>query len=240
MDYQPAKPEEYHYPGPENPFVLLGPTFHHADRIPAHAERIRNVVQLSLRALEHLPLLAQVSQHSPTTFQVLVELGVGARHEVLLTQGVRFPRIVFRGGSEGEIGRTGLRGEGGVVGKRWLSIGVFGGGSMMGPAAEEFGAVLGYLLFFFCGEINLQPRGLRYVEGVPDWGTHGVFVVLFQSVKGASIVEKVRSEVLDTLVSFFLLRGDEFFLGEIGVFVYGPRKGSQGSGNLACDRLFPD
>ena len=97
-----------------------------------------------------------------------------------------------------------------------------------------------FAIFFLGGEINLQPRGLRCVEGFPDWGTHGVFVVLFQPIKGASIVEKVRSEVLDTLVGFFLLRGDEFFLGEIGVFVYGPRKGCQGSGKLACDRLFPD
>lgn len=102
MDDEPTKGEEKHDAGPEDPFVLLGPPLHHADRFAADAQRVGDAVQLPLSALEHLPLLAQIAQHGPAALEVFVQLCVGGRHEALLAQRVRFARLVRRRSAERE------------------------------------------------------------------------------------------------------------------------------------------
>lgn len=85
---EPAKRKKKHDPGPEDPFVLLGPPLHHADRVAADAQRVGDAVQLPLSAFEHLSLLAQIAQHGPAALEVFIQLRVGVRHEALLAQRV--------------------------------------------------------------------------------------------------------------------------------------------------------
>lgn len=91
---KPTKGKEKHDAGPKDPFVLLGPPLHHADRVAADAQRVGDAVQLPLSALEHLPLLTQIAQHGSTTLEIFVQLRIGRRHEALLPQHVRFARLV--------------------------------------------------------------------------------------------------------------------------------------------------
>lgn len=48
-----------------------------------------------------------------------------------------------------------------------------------------------------------------------------------------SVVEELGSEVLDSLVGFFLLGGDELPLGYLGVVIDCTGEGGEGCGNLA-------
>lgn len=169
---EPAKGEEKHDAGPEDPFVLLGPPLDHADGVAADAQRVGDAVQLPLRALEHLALLAQIAEHGPAALEVFVQLRVGGRHEALLAQRVRFARLVRGRGAERERAPRRRRrrrgGERGGVGKGGLRVGVFGGGGVVGTSAEEFGAVVHGLLrgrFFKRVRIDGARAGCSWCRG---------------------------------------------------------------------------
>lgn len=94
MQTQPAEPKEYNNARPEDPLVLPSPPFNHPDRVPRHPKRVGDRVKLLLRALEHLPLRAQVAQHRLAPRDVLVQRRVSASEEILLPQRVVLPRDV--------------------------------------------------------------------------------------------------------------------------------------------------
>lgn len=100
----PAKQEKQQHPNPEYPLILLGPSFHHPDRIPAHPQRISSTIQPSLRPLEHLPLLSQVRQHRAPPVKKLVQLVAGVAQEGLFAQRVRFAVVVSRRCTEAQTG----------------------------------------------------------------------------------------------------------------------------------------
>lgn len=65
VDDQPAEQEKDHHPTPEDPFILLRSPLHHTYGITTNTQGICNSVKPPLCALEHIPLLAQVAEHSP-------------------------------------------------------------------------------------------------------------------------------------------------------------------------------
>jgi hypothetical protein len=71
---EPAEGKEDHDSSPEYPLVLLRAPFDHAYSITTYAQSIRNTIQSSLRAFEHLSLIAEVAQHGPAPIQKLVQL----------------------------------------------------------------------------------------------------------------------------------------------------------------------
>lgn len=153
MYHQPTKPKENHTSRPEDPFILLRSPLHHPDSFPADPQCIRHTVQSLLRALQNLLLLPQIPEHGAPTFEVLIQSGVGGGHEGLFAEGVRFAGVVIGRGAEAELGgcvRVAL--DSGEQGRRGgeglLSVGVFGGGRMVGTASEQFGAGLSRLLFW--------------------------------------------------------------------------------------------
>ena len=150
MQHRPAEQEKHHHAAPEDPLILLRAPLDHADGVPADAERAGHVVQLALRALQHLALRAQVPEHGAPTLQVLVELRVALREEGLLAQRVVLARALPLARAEGEIAVGGARGGGGkgglLRGERGGGVGVLGGGCLVWAAAEELGAVRRRLL----------------------------------------------------------------------------------------------
>jgi hypothetical protein len=72
MEHQPTEQEKYHHTRKEDPFVLLCPSLHHTDRITAYAKGVGDVVESLLGTLEHLALLAQVTQYSLSTRNVVI------------------------------------------------------------------------------------------------------------------------------------------------------------------------
>jgi hypothetical protein len=84
---KPAEQEEDNDSCPKNPLILLGSPFNHTNSIATDTQRIGYAVQSFLRPLEHLSLLTEVAQDSPTSIQEFVKLvgcvleeGVFAKH----------------------------------------------------------------------------------------------------------------------------------------------------------------
>lgn len=94
MQTQPAEPKEDNNARPEDPLILPSPPFNHPNRVPRNPKRVSDRVKLLLRALEHLPLRAQVAQHRLAPRDVLVQRRVSASEEILLPQRVVLPRDV--------------------------------------------------------------------------------------------------------------------------------------------------
>jgi hypothetical protein len=103
VQHKPAEEKEDDDAGPEDPLVLFRSALNHADRVSADAQGICNAVQPLLRALEHVPLAAQVAQHSPASVEKLVELVRRLVHEGVLAERMRFARVVGAGGGAGGI-----------------------------------------------------------------------------------------------------------------------------------------
>lgn len=81
MQHRPAEQEEYQHSNPENPLILLSPSLHHPNRIPAHAQRIGNTVQSPLRTLEDFPLLSQICKHRASPVEKFIQLVTGVAQE---------------------------------------------------------------------------------------------------------------------------------------------------------------
>jgi len=88
------KDDEHNNPTPKDPLVLLRPPLHHAHRISTDPQRRPNTIQLPLRALQDLPLIAQVSQHSPSSLKVLIQRSIRRAKEALLLQRMILPLLV--------------------------------------------------------------------------------------------------------------------------------------------------
>ena len=102
VDDQETKSEEDDRSGPEDPLVLLCAPFHHSNGVAADAQGVRNAVQLALCPLENLALLAEVAEHSTSTVEEFIDLGIGGREEVLFTKSVVFAFIGAASGAKGE------------------------------------------------------------------------------------------------------------------------------------------
>lgn len=94
MQNRPAKQKEDQHSTPENPLILARAPLDHANGVTAHAQCIGNAIQAALRALKDLALLTQIGEHGAPAVQEVVELGVRAGEEGLLTQGVCLAVIV--------------------------------------------------------------------------------------------------------------------------------------------------
>lgn len=102
MQHSPTEEEKHQHANPEDPLVLSRASFHHANGIPTDSQGVRNAVQSSLRALEHLALLSQVGQYCATPVQEFVQLVARVAQERLLAQCVRLPVVVGGGRAEAE------------------------------------------------------------------------------------------------------------------------------------------
>ena len=206
VEHQPAEQQEYDHPGRKDPFVLFGASFHHANRIPADAQRVGHAVQALLGRLEHLALLAQVAQDSLAAGNVFVQGLVGCGEEVLLPQSVCLASIVPRGKLlllrllarlKRRVGRVGV----GIVG-----VGILGRRVVRPALAQQIGAV---------ALVN------RVVAG------------LLQHVDLDAKRVEVLAELAGALLSLLLLLGHNLLAGEGGVLVDGLGEGGDGGGHVA-------
>lgn len=232
MQTQPAEQKEHHDARPKDPLILPRPPLDHANGIAGHAQGVGDRVQPLLRALQHLPLRAQVTQHRLAARNVLVERVVRARKEILLPHRVllardiaaahspvagcgcccrcrcrraeqpptraRVLRVVVSTIRRGGARRSSTRGS--------IGVGVFRGGGHVGPAAEEFVAVLA-------------------VQDLVAGGLEGVEL--------AAVAGELGAEVSDALVGFVLLGGVELLLRERVVLVDGLLEGGERDGEGA-------
>lgn len=81
MQYRPAEQEKYQHPNPENPLILLSPSLHHSNRIPADSERVGNTIQSPLRTLENFPLLSQIRKNRAPPVEKFIQLVTGVAQE---------------------------------------------------------------------------------------------------------------------------------------------------------------
>jgi len=81
VQHCPAEQEEYQHSNPENPLILLSPSLHHPNRIPADPERVGNTIQSPLRTLEDFPLLSQIRKHRAPPVEKFIQLITGIAQE---------------------------------------------------------------------------------------------------------------------------------------------------------------
>ena len=94
LEHKVDKYAEDQHASPEDPLVLFRSPFHHSDSVSRNAHGRANRVQLPLCSLQHLSLIAQIPEHSPSSLKILVERRVRRTKEILLPQRMILPRLV--------------------------------------------------------------------------------------------------------------------------------------------------
>lgn len=85
---------EDHHSTPEYPLVLLRTPFNHTYSIATYTQRRAHVIQLSLSVLQHVPLVAEISQHRSSTLNILVQRSIRGVEEGRLAQDLVLPSLV--------------------------------------------------------------------------------------------------------------------------------------------------
>jgi len=196
--HQPNEHNKNTHTRPEYPLILLRPPFHHPDCIPTNPQRIRNTIQLLLRALQHLPLLSQIPQHSAPPLQKLIQLCISPTHKTLLPHRMLLPPIIRRTRSK----RTRTR-----------------------PSRARTRSKHAPLRSRRHRRIRIRIlRRTRLMRSPPQQLRPIIYRLALRklfphTVKLVAVVGELGSEVLDSYLSFFGFFGDGFLGCEGGVFV---------------------
>jgi hypothetical protein len=170
--HQKAKQEENHNPGPKDPLILFRAPLDHPYRIPAHPQGVSNTIQPLLGALEHIPLMAQITEDGASAIEKLVELGIRRGEEALFAQRVVLPVVGRCAAAEGEacvcVGVGWGEGALACGGGGCVRVGIFGRGGVVRSAAEQLASV---------------------------GGVDGAFPVFFEFVELCPVGGQVRAEV---------------------------------------------
>ena len=94
MKYKPTEGKKHHNTNPEDPLVLLCPSFNRSNGIARDTKCVCNTVKSLLRSLQDFLLLAQITQYSLSSSQILVQCRVSIGKEILLPQCMLFPRRI--------------------------------------------------------------------------------------------------------------------------------------------------
>jgi len=94
LQHEVDKDAKHQHSAPEDPLVLFRSPLHHPDSVARNPHSGTNGVQLPLRSLQHLPLIAQIPKHSPAPLKILIKSRVSRSKEILLPQRMVLTRLI--------------------------------------------------------------------------------------------------------------------------------------------------
>ena len=215
LQHKVDKHAKHQNSAPEDPLVLFRPPLHHPDRVSRNPHRSTDRIQLPLRPLQHLPLIAQIPQHSPAPLKVLIQSRVRRPKEILLPQRIILARLIRPQPVRRLVSRVTVRAalpsnEIGIRSPeqrvrvprsarfhRRIGVWVLGRLARMGPATQEFRAIGGvpFLLFLV---LELGEAGFEFEQFGAEVGdalrAFGRFVGDELDVDGALVVVECAGE----------------------------------------------